>query len=175
MLYYIAMHDVQMLLLCFMSVMLIAGTLSIYIPSRTYVAAFVMLLIFAVGYYTLIVSTALTGKPTFDTNGMSGLLGGFIGFDHDGEQYIAILINTQDGPKLFSIPYSEQDNQSLQEGMQKYIESGVPQVINGKQGNEQSEGKKTGNDEGAAGEEGQEGGMLEVYDFAQDQLPIKQP
>lgn len=174
MLYYLAMHDVQMLLLCFMSVILVAGSLSIYIPSKTYIAATVMLLIFAVGYYTLIASTAITGKPTFDTSGMSGLLGGFLGFEHDGEQYIAILINTQDGPQLFSIPYTESDNQSLQEGMKKYVESGIPQVINGKTGKEEDEGKKTGNDQGAAGEEGQDAGMLEVYDFAQDQLPPKQ-
>lgn len=174
MLYYLSMHDVQMLLLSFMSVMLLASWLSIYIPRRTSISAACMILIFVVSYHTIIASSAMTGKPSFDSTGMSGVLGGFLPFIHGDKQYIAILVKTADGPELFAIPYSQPDDEALQESMRKWIELGLPQMVSDSgvdKDLEEANGKKTTQEQG--GGDGQEGGRLVTHDFAQDNLPPK--
>ena len=173
MLYYMGMPDIQLLLLSLAMVLLMAGTLSIYIPRHTIVSAVAMLLIFFLGYHTIMSSTAVTGKPSFDQSRLEGVLGGYLGFRHDGEVYIAVLLNTSTGPELIAMPYTESDNKMLQEGMKKWIEQGIPQLVSGKKSKKQ-DGESESHEQGNGGGDGQADGALEVYDFAQDHLPAKQ-
>lgn len=174
MLYYMGLADVQLLMLSLAMVMLIAGMLSIYIPRHTIISSLVMLLIFTLGYHTMIASSAVTGKPSFDATRMEGVLGGYLGFRHGDKVYIAVLINTSTGPELIAIPYSQSANDSLQQGMEKYIVEGIPQLVRGKQEQQQQDSELESDEQGQGGGDGQDDGAVEVYDFAQDHLPTKQ-
>lgn len=183
--------QIQLLIGLWMTLMVYAAIATIFSRLNFLVKVIVIPFIFVVAYQSLIVSDILVGHPSYSESETQGMLNGYVVFEKNGGKEIAVLLNTQDGPMLYAVPYNPDTEKNLSQAMTKLTQKGVPTLVR-KKGNLSMEGSDGESDgEGQEGQEGQNGsaksgkrggkfgtqaeGPLEFYDFMDQYLVPKNP
>lgn len=169
MLKYIAYHDVQFLLVALLFMMLYSAAMAVHMRRRTLVAVVAIASIFAFGYQSMRASHAVLGRPAWVPGEITGFLRGYEKFSMNGKDWLAVLITTDSGPRLIAVPYTPKEAQQLEKGMQDMVKLGQAQVVR-----KRGDGTEVGSGApGTGGDNPQEGGTLEFYQFNQDFLEPK--
>jgi hypothetical protein len=165
MLYSLGFPEIQILLATWLSLMLYSAWLSMQIPKNVLVKILSISAVFVVAYVTVVGSYVMLGKPNFNDDEQIGQLGGFVQFETDGKQLVAVLIKTANGPSMFAVPYVPNEYKALQDSLNKYIKTGQPQLLRRRPDRStQSNGSN---------EDGDDGGYLQFYEFNQNLLVPK--
>lgn len=173
MLDYMAEMDVQLMMAAMLWLVLYASLATISLARRILLASLGLASLFVAGYAYLRASDAVIGRPVWVEGEVVGMLGGYVQFSHGGKDWFAILIKTDRGPRLIATPYTPGDAQQMQDSMQRLIKLGQGQVIRKRPDGSLSNGDGKGDHRGQGGENSQQGGQLEFYEFNGDFLAPK--
>lgn len=173
MLYYLSLTDIKLLVTAWLLMLVYMGVISAIMPWHVLLRCASMALVFALGYGTVMASTAILGKPLITDEEKVGLLGGYLPWDWDGKRYMVLLLKTDQGAELVAAPYTPGDDTQLQDSMQRWVKSGQATLVR-KRPNGITVDKERQGSGSDANQNGQgEGQGLEFYEFNQDVLKPK--
>lgn len=174
MLQYLHIAEVQMLLAASAAILAYAGIVTATNAGRWKLSALCMVLLFAVYHGTVVASNAVLGRPAWISGEISGMLGGYLTFENGGKPWIAVLINTDQGPRLLAVPHTRSDEEMLEKGMKDWVNLGNAQVVRKRSDGSVEQAQSGGGGSDAEdGNTGQGEGSLEFYEFNQDFLQKK--
>jgi hypothetical protein len=138
--------------------------------------AFGIIFIFALGYYTLTISGSFLGTPNFYDNEIQGTLNGFDVFTHDGKKEFAVLITTNNGPLLVTLPYTPKAESELDSDMNDKFTKGIPTLLRKRSEQQVDANSKNGGTPGG-GQDGAkfDNGKFETFKFIDQLLTSKNP
>lgn len=173
MLQYLHIAEVQLLLASFLGVLAYAGIVTATNSHRWKLSALCMVLVFAASYGTIASSDAVLGRPAWISGEATGILGGYLTFDHGGGAWIAVLINTDQGPRLLAVPHTQSEEEMLEKGMRDWVNLGSAQVVRKRRDGAAEQGSPGDGGENDDGNTGRGNGSLRFYEFNQDFLQKK--
>jgi hypothetical protein len=135
------------------------------------IKSIVIVLLFVTSYYTIIMSGVFLGTPNFSDDEQLGRLDGFDVITHQGVKEFAIMITTDTGPLLITMPFDNKAEASLDKAMNQFYSTGRPTMIRKRSPKQTKQAKDVPN----ADKTEFDNGTVEMFDFTDQVLTAKTP
>jgi hypothetical protein len=177
MLWLLHFHSIQILIVLWILQLIYTAYATLAGKIHHVVKSFVIVLLFATSYYSIIMSGKFLGTPNFSDEEQQGILNGFSTFIHDDIREFAVFITTSDGPLLITLPYTTKLEAKLDEAMKQLSNTGRPTMIRKRSPGQMSKLKKPGSKDGKESGDNAEfdNGQTEMFDFTDQVLAAKPP
>jgi hypothetical protein len=174
MFWFISDPAVMWLLISGVFMVILTSGLIVYSSMRFWMKSLTIPLIFVWLYASILVVTELLGWPQPKTDEFKGFLNGYVVYSLGDKKLIALLIQTDSGPRTYSVPYTETDARALNKAMSKLSKTGVKSIVS--QSGVDAESEETANNK-TPGADGlnleSKNSTLEIYDFVEQEIPQK--
>jgi hypothetical protein len=173
MLWLLQYHSVQFLIVIWLIQVIYTAYATLQARFDHRIKSFIIVLLFITSYYSIIMSGSFLGTPNFSDDEVQGLLDGFDIFTHDGVKEFAVMVTTDKGPLLITLPFDIKGEANLDQAMNRRALTGMPTMIR-KRSKRQMAALKAR--DGVDVDKAEfDNGQVELFDFTDQVLTAKTP